>query len=365
MASKLNISTMDEILIIKNGHRAENSPSILVIYTGGTIGMDYDESGKHLIPFDFAQIMEKVPELMRFNFCLSVITPFAPIDSSNINISHWALIAKLIHTHYKVYDAFVILHGTDTMSYTASALSFLLEDLNKPVVLTGSQLPIGATRTDARENFIAALEIAAAKDKKGNAVVPEVCVFFDKLLIRGNRARKVESENFNAFQSPNYPPLASAGIFIHYNTAMITPFQSKTLWLYEQMCPDVVIFKVFPSLNRQIVESVFGNEKIKGYVLESYGAGNVPSDLWFKEALAKAVKRGAYILNVSQCGGGGVMQGRYATSSALDDIGVISGHDITPEAAITKMMFVLANEDTPARIVAKLSKSLAGEVTIL
>jgi L-asparaginase len=362
MELKLNINP-EKFLHINNADGRENAPSVLVIYTGGTIGMDYDASGKFFVPFDFEQILSKVPELQRFNFFLSVTTPFSPIDSGNIKIEHWLLLARIIFENYEKYDAFVILHGTDTMAYSASALSFLLEDLNKPVIFTGSQLPIGATRTDARENFISALEIAGAKNEKAEPLVPEVCIFFDKVLLRGNRAKKVESEHFNAFQSPNYPPLAQAGVFIHYHQNFIRKFEHKKLWLYDKMSPEVVIFKIFPSLNRQIAESVLGNEKIKGFVLESYGAGNVPTDLWFNDALKAAVARGAHIINVSQCGGGGVMQGRYETSSALTDIGVISGSDITPEAAITKLMFLLGNESNSERIRKKLAQSLCGEMS--
>ncbi len=336
--------------------------SVLVIYTGGTIGMDYDPSGKYLVPFDFSQILKKIPELSRFEIEITVLPFEQPIDSSDVKIHHWLNIARTIYDFYQDFDAFVILHGTDTMAYTASALSFLLENLGKPVIFTGSQLPIGARRTDARENFISALEIAASRHADGTPLVPEVCIFFANLLLRGNRARKVQSLDFTAFESENYPPLATAGIRIAYNHNLIVPPPEGTFDFYSQMDNNVVFLKLFPSISNQYIEQVFRLEGLKGVVLETFGSGNAPSENGFISTLETAIRNGILICNVSQCNGGAVIQGMYGTSRRLRDIGVVSGGDMTPEAAITKMMFLLGNANDHAFIRQRMAEPMRGEM---
>lgn len=324
--------------------------------------MVYDKSGKHLIPFDFAQVLDKIPELARFEFNLTVIEFAELIDSSNIKPAHWITLARLIKDNYLKYDGFVILHGTDTMAFTASALSFLLEGLNKPVIFTGAQLPIGAPRTDARGNFISAIEIAAAR-KNGKPLVPEVCIYFSYRLLRGNRAKKVESAQFAAFESENYPLLAEAGVSINYNYYAIRSFETnQTLRIYKQLDTNVAILKLFPGISESIVKSILGIEGLKAVVIETYGSGNAPTDSWFIDSLRGAIERDIILLNVSQCNGGTVMQGRYETSKNLAQIGVISGKDITTEAAVTKLMFLLANSRSYADIKANLQRSIRGEM---
>ncbi len=337
--------------------------SILVIYTGGTLGMVYDNTGKHLIPFDFTQVLDKIPELIRFEFNLTVIELDELVDSSNIKPSHWITLARLIKDNYVKYDGFVILHGTDTMAYSASALSYMLEGLNKPVIFTGAQLPIGAPRTDARSNFISALEIASAK-MHGRPLVPEVCIYFSHRLLRGNRSRKVESAEFAAFETENYPLLAEAGIKINYNFYAIQPYNiARTLRAYEFLDTNVTILKLFPGISPATVRSILGTEGLKAAVVETYGSGNAPSEGWFIDCLKEAIDRDVILLNVSQCTGGTVSQGRYETSKQLAQIGMISGRDITTEAAVTKLMFLLANCKSLAEVKVNLQKSLRGEIT--
>lgn len=338
--------------------------SILVIYTGGTLGMVNDPNGNGLVPFDFEQILQKIPEISRFEFQLRVISFNQLIDSANVTPAHWIALATLIEENYQQFNGFVIIHGTDTMAYSASALSFLLEDLNKPVIFTGAQLPIGAVRTDARENLITALEIAAAR-KDGRPVVSEVALYFNNQLLRGNRARKVESTHFGAFESRNYPPLAESGIRITYNNASLKPFQPfDTLTVYKKMDTRVSILKLFPGINKNMVEPILHIPNLRGLVLETYGSGNAPTDTWFLDLLKNAVERGIIIYNVSQCFGGTVSQGRYETSKMLQNVGVIGGADITTEAAMTKLMFLLANYHDPADVKKRLGKSIRGELSI-
>lgn len=337
--------------------------SILVIYTGGTLGMVYDESHHQLVPFDFEQINEKIPELSRFDFNLTVISFNELIDSANVTPRHWIQIARLVEANYEHYSGFVVIHGTDTMAYSASALSFLLDDLNKPVIFTGAQLPIGAVRTDARENLITALEIAAAR-RDGRPIVPEVCIYFNNKLLRGNRAKKVESSHFRAFESKNYPALATCGVRIDYDFNVIKPYQPfSTLKVYKKMEPRVGLLKLFPGINKHYLESYFSNTDIKAVVLETYGSGNAPTDTWFINTLKKAIDKGIYILNVSQCNGGRVMQGRYETSRMLEEIGVMSGGDMTTEAAVTKLMFLLANCPDVNEFRRSLTRPIRGEMS--
>lgn len=322
------------------------------------------DNGKgSLVPFNFEHILDHIPSLKSFDFHLTVIAFNEPIDSSNINPTHWAAIGNIINDNYNQYDGFVILHGTDTMAYTASALSYMLGGLSKPVVLTGAQLPIAALRTDARENLIAALEIASAKDGD-SPMVPEVCIYFDSILLRGNRARKVESLHFNAFESENYLPLAEAGIMIDYNTNVISSSEStESLKFSNDFDENVALLKLFPGINKSMVSSVLGNPEINGIVLETYGSGNAPTSSWFIDILSEAIERGVIILNVSQCSGGKVLQGRYETSKHLEEIGVLSGSDITSEAAITKMMFLLAGRYSSVELKSKIVQPMCGEMT--
>ena len=358
--------------------------SVLVIYTGGTFGMVYEPQADQLIPFDFERVFERLPELHRLDLDITLITLPVIIDSSNMKPAVWIELAQLIEANYQQYDSFVILHGTDTMAYTASALSFMLEGLNKPVMLTGAQLPIGAPRTDARENFITALEIAAAVDTTAvdaanvemtelstvrQPLVPEVCIYFNSLLLRGNRSTKQESVQFNAFSSENYPHLATAGVSIDYNRPYIRPYQpGQTLRIRTELNPNVTILKLFPGITQPVVESILESPALRGVVLETFGAGNAPTDNWFLNALKRAIDRGILIINVSQCEGGRVTQGRYQTSKYLEQIGVVSGADITTEAAITKLMVLLGREPErdPAamsRLQKRLARPMMGEMS--
>ncbi|RRB07928.1 asparaginase [Larkinella rosea] len=342
----------------------QSRSSVLVIYTGGTLGMVYDRLNDQLVPFDFEQILDRVPEIRRLDFELTVIVLNELIDSSNMKPSNWVNLARIVRDNYDLYDSFVILHGTDTMAYTASALSYLLEGLNKPVILTGAQLPIGVARSDARENFITAMEIAAAREND-QPIVPEVCIYFNSLLLRGNRAKKKESVHFNAFHSENYPHLAMAGVNIEYNSPFIRPFSPDLqLKVYEEMDTHVVVLPIFPGINHQIISSILGIPGLKGLVLESYGSGNAPTETWFLNALKSAIDRGLIIFNVSQCDGGRVTQGRYQTSKQLDEIGVLSGSDITIEAAVTKLMFLLANEPNHEKLKNRLITPISGEMSL-
>ena len=338
--------------------------SVLVIYTGGTLGMRYETEGKQLVPFEFEHIIERVPEVRRLDFEITFLTLPEPIDSSNMKPALWLELARIIHNHYAQYDSFVILHGTDTMAYTASALSYLLEGLRKPVILTGAQLPIGVARSDARENFITALEIAADTHPDGTPMVSEVCIYFNSKLLRGNRAKKQESSDFDAFQSENYPALANAGVRIEYNWPFLQPYQAGTLLrLHPQLDPNVTFLKLFPGICRQVVRSILRIEGLRGVVLETFGAGNAPTDAWFLEEIRLALERGLLLFNVSQCNGGRVTQGQYQTSKYLQEIGVVSGTDITAEAAITKMMYVFGNEPDHTQHARLLGTSLRGEMS--
>ncbi|MFP4091559.1 MAG: asparaginase [Cyclobacteriaceae bacterium] len=334
--------------------------AVLIIYTGGTLGMSYDEHGS-LMPFNFSRIVDKVPSIQEFNIHITVISFPQLVDSANIRPEHWVDMAYIINENYRRYDGFVIVHGTDTMAYSASALSFMLEGLNKPVIFTGAQLPIGSKRSDAHENFITALEIASEM-RQGNPVVPEVCIYFGNLLLRGNRSSKRQSIHFDAFESENYPILAEAGVVIDYNSSAIRPYDPDSKLIYHnRLDSNVAILKLFPGINRRVVESVLQIPDLKGVVLETFGSGNAPTDAFMLDSLADAVERGLIILNISQCSGGRVIQGRYQTSKSLEDMGVISGKDMTTEAAITKMMFLLGEYGDHDKVKGLLPVPICGE----
>jgi L-asparaginase len=351
-----------KIVRLNTGLKTSKSTSVLIIYTGGTLGMAYDESGA-LVPFNFGQILEKIPILYNMNIAITVISFPEPIDSSNVTMRHWKDMAYIIYENYDSYDGFVVLHGTDTMAYSASMLSYMLNGLNKPVIFTGAQLPISAMRSDARENLMTSLEIATAKIN-GRPIVPEVCIFFNHMLLRGNRSKKVQSIHFDAFESENYPILAEAGIVIDYNTNAIRPYEpNRKLINLNSLDNRVMILKLFPGITDKIMDACFAIEGLRGVVLETYGSGNSPSEAWFMKSLEKAIKKGLIILNVSQCNGGRVIQGRYETSKELLAVGVVSGADMTTEAAVTKLMFLLGQNFTREEICLKLTQSISGEIT--
>ncbi|PWJ42929.1 L-asparaginase [Sediminitomix flava] len=336
--------------------------SILIIYTGGTIGMDHDAETGSLVPFDFEKIIDKVPELKRFDLGLTVISFDPLLDSSDVGVNHWAILSRLIEDFYDDYSGFVILHGTDTMAYTASALSFMLENLSKPVILTGGQLPIGSPRTDARENLISALEIASTTDEKGDALVQEVCICFDNKLLRGNRAKKVQNFNFTAFKSYNYPALAEAGIHIEYQRNLL--FKQKGIFkICTQMDENVIILKLFPGMTKSYFDALLNTPNLKGVILETFGAGNAPTLPWVTEALKAAVDNDIVVVNISQCTGGMVQQGLYAAGSHLEAIGVVGGGDMTTEAAITKLMYLFAVSKSTEEVKKWMQLSLRGELS--
>jgi L-asparaginase len=341
----------------------EKETNILIIYTGGTIGMVKDPFTGSLVPFDFEHISKQVPELQRFGYTLNSVT-FDPVsDSSNIDPLTWTRISQAIEDGYNKYDGFVVLHGTDTMAYSASALGFMLGNLSKPVIFTGAQLPIGVLRTDGKENLITAIEIAAAKEN-GLAVVPEVCIYFENKLMRGCRTTKCNAENFDAFCTPNYPPLAEAGLHIKYNYADIRyPVGQRDLVVHKIFNTDTAILKLFPGITRKLVHSIISIEGLKGLIIETYGSGNAPTYSWFLEELKQFLDRGGIILNVTQCHGGSVEMGLYETSREMLKAGVVSGRDITSEASITKMMYLLGNYNSREKVVELLNSSISGEIS--
>ncbi|MCA6075213.1 asparaginase [Fulvivirga sedimenti] len=348
-------------VITSSAHAPDRS--VLIIYTGGTLGMIHNDQGL-LVPFDFASILSHVPSLRQLGLNLTVISFHPPIDSSNMTPSYWTEIARIIHNEYLNFDGFVVLHGTDTMAYTASAISFMLENLNKPVIFTGAQLPITAFRSDARENLITSLEIASAQDN-GIPVVPEVAIYFNNVLLRANRSKKVESVHFDAFESENYPMLAESGVVIHYNHAMILQTPAGPLTLHDKLDNRVAILKLFPGIPREVVEAIVNVEGLRAVVLETFGAGNAISADWFIDLLRVTIEKGVVIVNVSQCNGGRVMQGRYETSKQLEAIGVIGGEDLTTESAVTKLMMVLGEETDTVRVKKRFIQPVCGEMTDL
>ncbi len=340
--------------------------TILLVYTGGTIGMKQDPDTLALKPFNFNQILEEVPELRKFGCKIDTYSFDPLIDSSDVQPAFWIRLTSLIKENYDKYDGFVILHGTDTMSFTASALSFMFENLAKPVVLTGSQLPIGMLRTDGKENLISSIEIASAVGPDGHPMVPEVCVYFESQLYRGNRTTKYNAENFRAFRSANCPVLADVGIHIKYNTSLVRyPLDWEApLRVSQNLDTNVAILKIFPGITPDVIDAVLNMKGLRGVVLETFGSGNAPTADWFVERIKDAVHRGLVVLNVTQCHAGKVDMDAYATGVALKKEGVISGFDSTTEAAVTKMFFALGQSNSNDKVKKLLQSNLRGEISI-
>ena len=340
-------------------------PNILMIYTGGTIGMIENPNTRALEPFDFDHLIDNVPKIRMLDFDIANYQFEKPVDSSAMNTSHWVGIARVIEDNYDKYDGFVVLHGTDTMAYTASALSFMLENLDKPVIITGSQLPIGEVRTDGEENLITALQVAAAREQNGTPMVREVAILFENYLWRGNRSTKHSADHFNAFKSNNYPELARIGLGITYNKeALWRGPAAGPLKVHSSMDPNVLYIDLFPGICETTIRHLLATPGLKGVVLKTFGAGNGPSDPWFLKALKEAIDNGVVIVNVTQCSNGSVHQQRYLTGWGLAQIGVVSGHDLTSEAAITKLMHLFGEGLTSEQVKNAMEVSIRGEMSL-
>ena len=336
---------------------------VLLIYTGGTIGMNRNPRTGALEPFDFEHLLQRVPELGQFDTVIDTYQFSPPIDSSDMSPQRWTELSHCIADHYAQYDGFVVLHGTDTMAYTASALSYMLENLTKPVVFTGSQLPIGQLRTDGKENLITAVEIAADKDEEGHARVPEVGIYFGGHLLRGNRTTKQSAEEFNAFESFNYPHLVDAGVNITYHgERMLRPDWSRPMTPHFRLDDNVIIFSLFPGIREELIRHILAMPRLKAIVMRTYGSGNAPSSPWLLSALSEGTRRGKVIVNISQCMQGAVEMGRYDSGYHLQQAGVVSGHDSTVESAVTKLMFLQARYDDPDQVRHLMMQSLRGEI---
>ena len=340
-------------------------PKIMIIYTGGTIGMIENPVTHSLHPFDFTHLIDNVPKIKKLDYEINNIQIHPPIDSANMDPERWIEIARSIADNYADYDGFVVLHGTDTMAYTASALSFMLENLHKPVIITGSQLPIGEVRTDGEENLITALQIAAATDIDGEPMVQEVAILFEDYLWRGNRSTKISADYFNAFKSNNYPYLAKIGLDIQFHKErLLRNHAHRPLKVQYNLDRNVMFLTLFPGITETTLRHLLATPGIKGIVMKSFGAGNAPTDRWFVDAIHDAVKRGIVIVNVTQCVNGGVNSERYMTGNAMSAAGVISGNDITSEAALTKLMYLFGMGLTADEVKKYLNFSLCGEVSI-
>ena len=338
---------------------------VLLIYTGGTIGMNRNPRTGALEPFNFESLLSNVPELQQVSTEIATFQFNPPIDSSDMSPERWVDLAHVITNNYNLYDGFVILHGTDTMAYTASALSYMLENLTKPVILTGSQLPIGQVRTDGKENVITSIEIASAKYQDGKAMVPEVCIYFNGHLMRGNRTTKQSADNFNAFESFNYGHLADAGVNINYHTSRILmPDYSKSVQPRFMLDPSVIVFTVFPGIQEDLIRHVLMSPKLRSIVMRTYGSGNAPQYPWLMNALKEATGKGKIIVNISQCMAGSVEMGRYDTGYQLKEAGVISGHDSTVESAVTKLMYLQGIYSDWQQVKNYMQRSIRGEISI-
>lgn len=338
---------------------------ILLVYTGGTIGMNRNPQTGALEPFDFEHLLNRVPELKQFSTEIKTYQFTPPIDSSDMSPSFWVDLVQLIANSYDEFDGFVILHGTDTMSYTASALSFMLQNLTKPVILTGSQLPIGQLRTDGKENLITSIEMAAARHQDGTPIVPEVCVYFNGHLMRGNRTTKQSADEFNAFESFNYPHLADAGVNINYHEEFIRkPDYHKPMTPMYDLDPSVIILSLFPGAREDLVRHMIEAPNLRSIIMRTYGSGNAPQSPWLLSALKEATNRGKVIINISQCLQGRVEMGRYDTGYQLQEAGVVSGYDGTVESAVTKLMFLQGRYDSPEMVRKMMKQSICGEITV-